>query len=247
MSFDPVERHHYIRRLVVEERENGEYRRYYRFRPARWYGGVFTGDCAGCGLLCRFCWLSDRALYKPGSIGRLYSPSHVAERLVIGAESRGYHKVRLSGGEPTISMSHLLDVLDRLDGKIPLFILETNGILIGSSEDYAAALSKYKFIHVRVSIKGCSGEEFHKLTGADEEGFKIQLNSLRHLVKHGIACHPSVVASFSTQKAFKSLLDELEAINPQLKMNVEVEELIPYPHVIDRLTKAGLKLSNNHI
>jgi uncharacterized Fe-S cluster-containing radical SAM superfamily protein len=48
--------------------------------------------------------------------------------------------------------------------------LETNGILIGEDATYAQELALYPFLHVRVSLKGCTEEEFARLTGADPSG-----------------------------------------------------------------------------
>src|SRR3990172_750148 len=49
-------------------------------------------------------------------------------------------RVRISGNEPTIGWEHLIDVLARIPKDL-LFILETNGILLGADPDYAEDLS----------------------------------------------------------------------------------------------------------
>lgn len=49
-NYDCVQRHGAIGKLVLRETSVGELKRYYRFRSDRWYGGVFTADCSGCGL-----------------------------------------------------------------------------------------------------------------------------------------------------------------------------------------------------
>ena len=43
-------------------------------------------------------------------------------------------------------------VLGRIEGRGLLFILETNGILLGSDEGFARELAGYRDIHVRVSL-----------------------------------------------------------------------------------------------
>lgn len=240
MGYDPVERHKAIEKLVVKGGSNGQLRKYYRFRPAKWYGGIFTADCVGCGLQCKFCWLSDRALYRPMEVGSYYPASAVAERLVEGARKRGYSQARLSGGEPTIGRRHLLDLLGRLEGCGLTFILETNGILLGHDESYAKALSKYPFVHVRVSLKGCDEKEFSALTGADPGGFSLQLKALENLVEAKVDCHPAVMISFSAESSLKGLLKRLEAIEPKLAEELEIEELILYPHVVERLKRFKL-------
>jgi len=152
----------------------------------------------------------------------------------------------VSGGEPTIGKGHLLQLLDQLRGKGYRFILETNGILIAYDENYVKELSKYNFIHVRVSLKGCNEKEFAMLTGAKPEGYALQLKSLRNLSEAGVSCHPSVMASFSSRKSIHTLTERLRQISPNLSENIEIEELILYPHVIKRVHKHGLKLFSAH-
>ncbi|MEM2440297.1 MAG: radical SAM protein [Candidatus Bathyarchaeia archaeon] len=241
MPYDPVERHIAIEKLVTRPTLDGQERKYYRIRPARWYGGIVTADCVGCGLLCRFCWVSDVVASRPADVGKFYTPRRVAESLISLAGKCGLNLLRISGGEPTMGKEHLLAVLDYLKGKGCRFILETNGIPIAYEEDYAESLAKYNFVHVRVSLKGCSEREFAMLTGAKPEGFRLQLEALKRLIEAGVSCHPSVMASFSTRKSLQSLVDRLNHIGPELAKEIEIEELILYPHVVRKLQKYGLK------
>jgi len=59
----------------------------------------------------------------------------------------------------------------------------------------------------------------------------------------GVSCHPSVMSSFSSEKNFQKLLKRIERIDPKLVEEVEIEELILYPHVVKRLKKHGLEYS----
>lgn len=172
---------------------------------------------------------------------KLLHTKKVAENLITLARKCKLDQLRISGGEPTIGKEHLLAVLENLGRERYRFILETNGILIAHDEDYAKNLAKYDFVHVRVSLKGCSEEEFTMLTGAKPEGFKLQLEALWKLVEAGVSCHPSVMASFSTRESLQSLMHKLNQISPKLVEEIEIEELILYPHVIRRLQKHGLK------
>jgi len=244
--YDPVKSHRAIEKLVVREGGSHQERKYYRFRIDRWYGGIVTGDCVGCGLFCKFCWVSDKVRYRVRNVGNFYRPIEVAERLLELSRRSGLRQLRLSGGEPTIGKDHLLALLSELAGAGISFILETNGILIGWDEDYARQLAKYDFLHVRVSLKGCSETEFSMLTGADPEGFKLQLRALENLSKFGAECHPAVMISFSSKESFQSLVKRLKKINPSLADEVEVEELILYPHVIERLKRYSLRYSTGY-
>lgn len=241
MLYDAVKRHLAIEKLVTRLGSDGLERKYYRIRPARWYGGIVTADCVGCGLLCRFCWVADAVMLNPADIGRFYTPRKVAEGLVALAKKCGLKLLRISGGEPTIGKPHLLSLLEALEGKGYHFILETNGILIAHDEGYAESLAKHKFVHVRVSFKGCCEEEFARLTGAKPKGFTLQLKALQALVENGVSCHPSVMASFSTRESLQSLTRRIKQISPDLAEKLEIEELILYPHVAKRLQKYGLK------
>ncbi|MEM1563153.1 MAG: radical SAM protein [Candidatus Bathyarchaeia archaeon] len=239
--YDPVIRHMAIEKLVTRASPEGLERKYYRIRPARWYGGIVTADCVGCGLLCRFCWVSDAVMNRPHNVGTFYTPRKVAESLVSLAKKCRLDLLRLSGGEPTIGKQHLLELLESLKGKGYRFILETNGIPIAYDESYAENLAKYSFVHVRVSLKGCSEEEFALLTGAKPEGFKLQLKALERLVNAKVSCHPSVMASFSSKKSLQSIIERIQKISPELAEGIEIEELILYPHVVQRLRNYKLR------
>jgi len=241
LLYDPVQRHLAIEKLVTRTGPNGQEKKYYRIRPAKWYGGIVTADCVGCGLLCKFCWVSDVVMFHPADVGRFYTPRKVADDLVALARKRCLDLLRISGGEPTIGKPHLLQVLDALQDKGYRFVLETNGIPVAYDESYAASLSKYSFVHVRVSLKGCNEEEFAMLTGAKSDGFTLQLKALQNLTDAGISCHPSVMISFSPRKSLQQLVHRLEQMSPKLADELEIEELILYPHVIKRVRKYKLK------
>ncbi len=240
--YDPIKRHLAIEKLVTKENFSKKLRKYYRFRADRWYGGIATADAVGCGLLCKFCWTSDKVLYRPNDVGDFYEPKDVALRLIKIAEIKNFSQIRISGGEPTIGKDHLLNLLNILEGfEGYTFILETNGILIGNDPNYAKELSKYRFIHVRVSLKGCNEEEFTTLTGAKPEGFQLQLRALKNLIDMNVKCHPAVMISFSHQNNFKELVKRIEKIDSKLANNIEIEELILYGKVAERLKKYNLK------
>jgi len=68
--FDPVDMARATEKIVCAEGR----RSYYRFRSARFYGGISTADCIGCCLRCVFCW-SWREVEKPQRYGSLYGSS----------------------------------------------------------------------------------------------------------------------------------------------------------------------------
>lgn len=247
-NYNASQRHIAIEKLVTRVNSSGQQeRKYYRVRPSKWYGGVVTGDCSGCGLLCKFCWVSDEVMANPGTSGKFYTPKRIADELLAVAKKRRLSQVRVSGGEPTIGKQHILELLRHLQGYDVNFILETNGIPIASDDSFAEDLSEYRdFVHVRVSLKGCDEEEFSVLTGARPEDFNLQIKSLENLLKVGVGCHPSVMTSFSTQDGFNALVRKLKDIDQKLSQNTEIEELILYPHVVRRLKKYGLAYYIGH-
>jgi uncharacterized Fe-S cluster-containing radical SAM superfamily protein len=237
VSYDPLQLAKETEKVAVQ----GLLRKYYRMsRPGKWYGGIATADCCGCNLRCLFCW-SGAPRDNPERIGRFQSPEQIFSSLTACAKKSGYEQLRISGNEPTIGKDHLLKLLELVDETSYKFILETNGILIGNDADYARRLSKFRCVHVRVSIKGTNQQEFSLLTRAMPEAFQLQPKALENLLNAGVSCHPAVMLSFSSEESFRGVREQLREIDGGLAENVEEEYVILYPHVIDRLIKAGIK------
>jgi len=232
-GIDPIEFAEKVGQVIG----SGEKRKYYRFRPAPYYGGIATADCVGCCLKCLFCW-SWHITVQPEKVGRFYSPEEVARNLSAIARKKGFHQVRISGNEPTLHRSHLMSVLQLLPEEIR-FILETNGILIGHDASYAKDLSGFSNLYVRVSLKGACPGDFARLTGAKPEGFDLQLSALENLVEEGVDCFPAVMTNFSEPKEVQQLRQRLKEIRPDFA-DFEEEELILYPFVKENLQKTGI-------
>jgi uncharacterized Fe-S cluster-containing radical SAM superfamily protein len=220
--YNPVKKAEETARIICR----GNQARYYRFRPARFYGGIGTADCLGCCLRCLFCWSWDKVL-RPGSFGKFYSPQQVADKLTNIAYKKGFRQVRISGNEPTIARDHLLQVLEQIPGDI-LFILETNGILIGNDSTYARDLSRFENLYVRVSMKGTNETEFTRLTGAEPIGFDLQIQALVNLNRFNVSVHPAVMVSFSIPENVETLRTRLKEIDEDFE-DFEVEEIAACP------------------
>lgn len=242
-GFNPIELAETVGRWVTRITGGVEERRYYRFRGGRWYGGIATGDVVGCNLRCKFCW-SWRFSHSMDR-GDFYRPDHVFERLVDIASARGYRYLRLSGGEPTISRRHLVDFLRLVEETNYIFILETNGILIGYDEGYARELANFGNIVIRVSFKGTTAEEFHMLTNAEPEFFELQFRALENLMESGMKpgqdFYPAVMLSFSSDENYRSFRKKLSSIHPALAESIDEEYVILYPHVVEILSRFKLK------
>jgi uncharacterized Fe-S cluster-containing radical SAM superfamily protein len=238
--YDPLKMAEEVAKVVCRNHQ----RKYYRFRPARFYGGIATADCVGCCLRCIFCW-SWPEVVNPKAFGRFYAPREVAEKLIGIARSKGFDQVRISGNEPTLCRDHLIHVLELIPEEI-LFILETNGVLIGADETYARDLARFKNLYVRVSLKGATEEEFSRLTGAKPKGFTLQLAGVENLFRNGVRVQPAVMSSFSSPESILGLRKRLGWIHPQLE-DMEIEELVLYGEVTKRLEKAKLKYRSAHL
>jgi uncharacterized Fe-S cluster-containing radical SAM superfamily protein len=247
LGYDPVAKHGQIEEIVVRKRIGGDQKKYYRFRQDRWYGGIITADCAGCGLACKFCWVRSPSILEGRAQGEFLTARETAEKLLHLMETEKIRQVRISGGEPTVGRDHLLQILNVLMNRRVQFILETNGILIGDDETYAQDLALFPFVHVRVSLKGSSEAEFEKLTGSDAKGFQLQLEALRNLVKAGVSAHPAVMLSFAGREATDKLYHTIWKIDPRMHSEIEREEVILYPHVSEKLRKANLWPVSGHI
>ncbi len=233
--FNPDIKTDEIKKIVVT---NGK-RRYYRVaRPGRWYGGIATADCCGCNLRCIFCW-SNKPRDNPERIGEFYTPKEIAERLIECAEQHHYHLLRISGNEPTIGKEHLLNLLSIIDKTKYLFILETNGILL--DREYIKDLSNFRRLHIRVSLKGTTSEEFSNLTGATPETFDRILNNLSLIANQHLRFNLAVMLSFSPDKNIVQLKEQLKKISPRIIEGFEEEYVFLYPHVIKRLKRAKIE------
>ncbi len=228
--YDPFELSKKTEELVVR---NGS-KKYYRFRPTGFYGGIATADTVGCNLRCTFCW-SSASVWNAGETGEFYTAKEVAEKLTRIADSKGYHQLRISGGEPTIGKEHLLEVLETVPKKY-LFILETNGMLLGCDKQYVEDLSSFQHLHIRVCLKGADAEEFSLLTGA-KDGFEYQINALQFLREYQMSFNIALVSGNRQKK--QCLFQRLKVMNLEEVM-VEEEEITLYPLVRKRLHDARL-------
>jgi uncharacterized Fe-S cluster-containing radical SAM superfamily protein len=235
MFFDPIEKAKEIEEIVAQDST----RKYYRVsRHGRWYGGIASADCCGCNLQCVFCW-SDKPRENPAKYGSYYTPEQVSAKLIHCAHDHHYDLVRVSGNEPTIAKGHLLKVIEIIDNTKLTFILETNGTLL--DEDYVQELARFQNLHVRVSLKGSSPEEYSMLTGAIPETFDRIMGNLGMLVKHHIDFNLAVMLSFSTDEHVALLKQRLKSIATEIVDNLEEEYVILYPHVARKLKNAGLE------
>ena len=112
---------------------------------------------------------------------------------------------------------------------------------LGADPEFARSLAKYKRLHVRVSLKGTSEEEYHELTGAIPSSYRLPFLALAHLIDAGVSCNACVMVSFSSPEGVADVKQQLEAVHPGILKSLELEKITLFPKVAERLAKAGLK------
>lgn len=215
----------------------GDSRLYYRFRYAKFYGGIITADAVGCNLLCAFCWNYSRNSNPKAATGTFNSPKDVAKKLDNMAQKHNIKLVRISGAEPFIgpdSADHVLKILDNIKSRV---ILETNGIYLGRNPDLVNQLSKYvsseRLWYIRISTKAGDPQLFEKVTGAKANAFENPKNAISLCDRYHIPTVISYIPKFSSPSTTPK--------SKVYKNNLEKEDLYNYRGVKERLEKKGCK------
>ena len=235
-GFDPLILNEKTEKIVVD----GNKRKYVQLgRSLRFYGGTTSATEVGCNLRCKFCF-SDQPVWNPKNTGKFYSPQEVFDGLAKNARRYGHKLISASASEGTIGLQHLYELLDLVEQSEFIYILETNGMNIGANAEIAKQLAKYKRLHVRVSIKGCSPEEFHTLSGAHRDAYELPFKALRHLIDAGVSCNACVMASFSDKQGIEKVKEKLSKITPGILRSLEIERIKQFPKVRARLKQHQL-------
>ena len=240
--FDPLELARQTEQIVCR----GDSRKYTKFYCTRVYGGIATGYTCGCCLRCIFCWVNWSRDF-PEKYGVFRSPAEAFRQLSRVARKKRVSQLRVSGAEPTIGKSHLLSLLERVENSpFRLFILETNGILIGADPDYAQQIARFKKVHTRVSLKAGTPEAFTEKTGARPESFELPFEGIVNLLKAGASFHVAAMSAdprIVDRDERQSLIDRLASIDSALVSNLEEELVDPYHTTLERLQYAGVRLT----
>ncbi len=183
--FDPIQ----LARMTEQIVSRGTSRKYTKFYKVGVYGGISTGYTVGCCLRCVYCWV-DWSRDFPESHGKYYTPQQVFQNLVANARKKRVNKLRISGGEPTLCKDHLFHVLELVGDTRYLFMLETNGILLGQDQHYAKELERFsRNLHVRVSLKAGTPGGFQKRTGAVGKSCELPFLAVKNLTQTKLDFH----------------------------------------------------------
>tara|TARA_B100000315_G_scaffold221007_1_gene224104 strand:- start:260 stop:1015 length:756 start_codon:yes stop_codon:yes gene_type:complete len=236
-GYDPIKLTQKMESIVVD----GNKRKYAKLsRPLRFYGGTTSAVEVGCNLRCKFCF-SDKPVFRPQSIGKFYTPQEVFNALSKSARKHGHKLISASASEGTLGKKHLFELLDLVDQSEFVYILETNGMTLGNDASFAEQLAAFKNLHVRVSIKGTSQQEYHQLTDALPESYELPFKALKHLIDAGVSCNACVMISFSDEAGIQAVEKKLFETHPGLLKSLEKEHITPFPKVAKRLSENGLK------
>ena len=230
-GYDPIALAAATEKVVVR----GNQRKYVQLgRRLRFYGGSISATEVGCNLRCKFCF-SDKPVWKPGRVGRFYTPQAVFDGLDRAAQKYNTKIISASASEGTIGKQHLMELLALVDQSEYTYVLETNGMILGADSEYVRALKRFKNLHVRVSMKGCNSEEFHKLTGAKKSAYDLPFKALEMLIQEGISCNACLSVSFSDDEAINVAKRRLYELWPGLLKSLELEKIKLFPKVRQRL------------
>ncbi|UCG90337.1 MAG: radical SAM protein, partial [Candidatus Heimdallarchaeota archaeon] len=227
-------------------------RKYVGIYSAPVYGGIATGYAVGCCLRCTYCW-GNWSRDFPEKFGTFYSSKRLAEELFKAADAGitapGWQrfkdikvgKLRLSGSEPTLGKEHLLALLPYvMKTKYPLFILETNGIILGTDKNYVKQLAKFKDkIYVRVSFKAAIPQTFTQLTGAIGKYYDLPFKALKFLLDEGIYARAAAMtdSNVMSKEERTKLIRMLDEIDPSANYSstLEEEQIDAYDTTFNRL------------
>ena len=235
--FNPIKRAREVENVVMKN----SLRKYYRFRFAKYYGGIATADAVGCTFLCAYCWNYWRNL-NPEKLGEFYSPEKASEKILQIMEKKNVNKVRVSGAEPILgerSFEHFCKLVKIIYEEEPSteFILETNGLILGTNEKFCKNLAEFPIL-VRVSIKGWDEKSFEKISGAEGKFFIYPIKAIKSLQDLGVEAWPAVMYEIFRDDGIKILSKKLKEIG--IESEIEIEYLEAYPFVVKNLKERGI-------
>ena len=225
--FDPIQRSKEIESLVMQ----GNARRYYRFRYAKFYGGIVTADSVGCNLLCAYCWnyfRNENPTIK--DLGYL-EPREVSAKLKGMSKSHSCNKFRISGCEPILgkaSTQHLASIIKLMPSGD--FIIESNGLMLGYNPALIEHLVDLDNVQVRIAVKGDNPSTWEKVTGAKGVYQPYQIKAITELRAKGLNVTVAYMDEFVDPDLLGLGYDE----------DFDSEGLLYYKSTKARLIKRGL-------
>ena len=253
----------------VEKRVcRGRDRYYLYFGCTPFAGGMSRGMTCGCNFRCAMCLSPFReflhgetrfilpSMYKEiRKTAGFYSPEEVVEQCVTNEKEKKIDEIAMFDGvvpkrsklkyldvgyaEIAIGKKHLLGLCEASSKTDYVFVVETNGWLIGYDQDYASELARYRDnILVRVGVKAGSPEWNARIIGVkgvDDYVFK----GIYNLLCAGIT---PIVAMMCDERIYPK--SEVELIERKIretgyKAEITREKAFPYYPAYKRWVERG--------
>ena len=212
----------------------GTDRRYHRFRTTA--DDTFVADCIGSNLRCAHEWGWCEGILDDPSAGRFYSPNDIVTKAKEARRTEGCTRIRLTGMEPAMHDSHLLQLADMLPDDFSL-VIETNGMLV--SRGFLDQLCSVTDLHLRLSFKGTTPDQFQTLSRVAPSYFHNQIEAYQAALNANCQLETALAGVFDT-KDKERLEDRLSRYKEDV--SVELEPLRLCPANEQRLKKAGFDL-----
>lgn len=101
------------------------------------------------------------------------------------------------------------------------------------------ALADFENLHVRISIKAGTEEEFQKRTGALGKFVYLPFQAVRNLKDSDVSFHVAVMSDSRLMSSFERncVIGAIKQIDPKIK--IEEERCDPYNTTVKRMRSAG--------
>lgn len=156
-----------------------------------------------CNLACKWCYAKEMNSKSNMDVT-------VAKKLIDISIGMGVKNFKLIGGEPTI-YPHFFELLNYLIGLDTSIVIVTNGIKLADLE-FCYALKKFNYskMHLGISIKGTTDEEYIENCGT--KGFSLLTSAIENCDKIGLSYSLSYVLTQENINAIDDFAHNVVAI-----------------------------------
>jgi uncharacterized Fe-S cluster-containing radical SAM superfamily protein len=228
----------------------------------RFYGGSITCRSLGCNLDCAYCFNSTKNK-NPENFGKFFTSVGMFEKILAqynkhsstssstsssstsstssSSASSNPIVIRMTGTEAIMgqnTFNHLNKLIELVLSNIDncIFIIETNGIMLGINPYLISQLYKSNRLYIRICFKGKDPDTFSKTTGTFKEYYEYQHTAVEEIEKRGINC----------MLAIADIYGDIENICEMYPTkSIEKEKIICYNKTIkERMKKLNSQLKS---
>ncbi len=222
-------------------------RRLVRIGAAGAFDNALTIYVPGCNLACVHCWAGPER-EDPIGCSRWWTfdelRQHIRHHRQHSRLPAAAHRLRISGGEAVLSLGvlDLIDALLRLPGRLSL---ETNGVMLGVQPEIIKGLLSFGGrLHLNLSIKAGTIDQFERITGAKAEAWEAAWAGLDALRRSGMDFELnalSLASELFSQTERGAMLERLDSMDASLRQRLSEERLTGYPDTLRRMAKGLVK------